>query len=614
MCGICGFVGPRNEQLLLRMRDLLKHRGPDEAGEYQDDLCSLGHRRLAIIDLETGQQPMSNERGNVWIVLNGEIFNHEDLRRELQAAGHQFRSQRSDTETVLHAYEEWEQDCAQRLRGQFGFAVWDASKQRLMLARDHFGIVPLYYAQVGERLYFASEVKSLLACPDIRREIDHEALDMYLTFRYIPGPHTALAAIKNVSPSEWLVWEEGKIHREKYWRLQWEGPRQEVDREEAATRVRTAVEEAVRIRLMSDVPLGIFLSGGLDSTFVTAAAQKVSAEPVHTFSIIFPEDRHDESRYSRLVAEQLGTVHHEIPVGSFDTLDVLDDLAWFLDLPMADAAVANIYLMAKATKPHATVVLSGDGGDEVFGGYKKYRIFSLAHYFRSLGGVPGLERLVPPGRIRRAVHFWDRIHDPAQAYVSLYSCFTPEQKRRLYSGPMAEVWDDNRRSTAVCEPFLNAEGTPFFHRIQAFDLHSVVPDDFLLKADRGCMAFAVEGRVPYLDHLLVQQVFQLPPHLKIRWGQTKVILRAAQEGLVPDVIRRRRKRGFGTALWSWLENSSPEERYRIVGLEALEEMRLWNMDEVRRLLATRRVGWYARWQAAIFLFLSLWWRHVLKAV
>ena len=595
------------------MGDMLAHRGPDGAGIYEDDLCSLGHRRLHITDTATCRQPLANETEDAWIVFDGEIYNHGDLRRELEALGHEFRAADSDAETIIHAYEEWGTQCPQRLRGQFAFAIWDARDQRLFLARDRFGIKPLYYARIGDRLLFASETKSLLTCPEVPRRLDYEALDQYLTFRYIPSPLTALQDIKSVRPAEWLLWERGKLTTDRYWRLRWEGPRQPVRSQEAAERVLELLEEAVRLRSMSAGPLGIYLSGGLDSTFITATAQRISTQPVHTFSIVFPGQRHDESSYSRCAAEQLRTEHHEIALDPSSTLQVLGQVAWHLDQPIADAAPRNIYLMAKATKPFASVVLSGTGGDEVFGGFKKYRIFSLVNYFRFLGGVPGLERLAPEGRLRRALRLWTSLRDPARAYTALYGCFTPSQKRRLYLGPLAEIWDRDERSAAVCAPFLNDHDTPFFHRIMAFDLHSLTPDNLLVAADRAGMACGVAGRMPYLDHELVEGVFQLPPQLKICAWRNKIIMRRAQRGIVPEAIRRRRKAGFSNPLQSWFQNSSPEERWRVMDLDALAEMEVWDIDEVKRLLSGKP-NWYLQWQASILLSLSLWWRHALRAV
>ena len=385
MCGICGMVGGPDERVLDRMISAIRHRGPDGQGRYMDDTAALGHTRLSIIDVAGGHQPMSNEDGSLHIVFNGEIYNHLDLRRELQGKGHKFKT-RCDTEAIIHLYEEVGERCPERLRGMFAFAIWDSKSRSLFLARDRIGIKPLFIAWCGDTFIFGSELKAILCHPDVKREIDEDALDDYLTMMYVPAPRTILRGIRKLQPGHSVTVEGGRETIRRYWELP-RGPASErAAGPNAIDEMRQRLRESVRMRLMSEVPLGAYLSGGLDSSLVVALMSEASEEPVNTFSVGFAEKGFDERPYARAVAERFGTAHRELLV-RHDSLELLPRIIWHLDEPVADPAVIPTYLMAELTKEHVTVVLTGEGADELFAGYSHYKIFTWGDRLKWL--MPG---------------------------------------------------------------------------------------------------------------------------------------------------------------------------------------------------------------------------------
>jgi asparagine synthase (glutamine-hydrolysing) len=564
MCGIAGYVNlearrPADQPLLERMTRTLVHRGPDEEGYRVEGPVALGIRRLRIIDLPGGRQPVTNEDGTVSIVFNGEIYNYRELRHRLEGR-HAFKT-RSDTEVIVHLYEELGPDCVRSLRGMFAFALWDAPRRRLLLARDHLGKKPLYYAWTGETLWFGSEVKALLASPAVGRSLDLTALDDYLALGYVPGSQSIFREIRKLPPGSTLQVDDGAVALRRYWRLDWTptGPR---DERAALDGLRERLEDSVRLRLIADVPLGAFLSGGVDSTTVVWLMREALSEPVKTFSIGFEEARFDELPYAREVAHALGTEHYEEVVKP-DALSLLPRLVEHFDEPFGDASAIPTYLVSRLAREHVTVALSGDGGDEAFAGYDRYRKAYLLGKIRPLLlGAPGarlaagLARFLPV-----AARHADRLSGaltraalPAlQRYTAMVGLCTPEVRAALASGsPTASRPHDI--PSAIEQAWRDAARLDPIRRMQAVDTESYLPDDILVKVDRASMAVSLEARAPLLDHTLVQYLASLPTSLKVRNGQTKWILRRFLGGRVPPAVLTRPKQGFAVPLARWLRS------------------------------------------------------------
>ncbi len=460
MCGICGTVyrdqeRTVDENVLQQMSSLLSHRGPDDSGIYLKGNVGLAHRRLSIIDLTpAGHQPMPNEDESVWIVFNGEIYNYQDIRRELLVRGHRFRSN-TDTETIIHLYEDKGEDCVQDLRGMFAFAIWDAKKRRLFCARDRVGKKPFVYAHTGEGLFFASEIKSLLACSSLDKKIDYSALHHYLTYQYVPSPLSIFATIKKLPPGHMLIYEDDTLTIKRYWNLSYRNKLRLPSLEDYGKRLEELFEEAVRIRLRSDVPLGAFLSGGIDSSLVVAMMQRLMNQPVKTFSIGFKEEAYDELAFARMVAQQYHTDHHEFVVKP-DALDILPKLVWHYNEPFADSSAIPTYYVPKMTREHVTVALNGDGGDESFAGYERYVADKLADYYRYVppfirDGIfqKVIDRLPYSTNrksfVRRLKRFIKGISEvPERRYVRWICFFDNEMKRDLYTTSFHELTQRHR--------------------------------------------------------------------------------------------------------------------------------------------------------------------------
>ncbi len=545
------------------MNVTLRHRGPDSEGVYIADGIGLAMRRLAVIDLVTGDQPMSNEDGSVWIVFNGEIYNYSSLRPILEAKGHTFRTQ-GDTEVVLHLYEEYGQGCVKHLRGMFALAVWDARTRRLFLARDRVGKKPLYYAVQDGTLLFGSELKSLLPAIAGHPQLNLMAIHHYLTLQYIPDPLTIFHEIHKLPPGHWLTWQDGQITLERYWDLVYE-PRLGVAVGSQLEELQHAIREAVRIRLMSDVPLGAWLSGGLDSAIVVGLMASQMAEPVKTFSIGFSEKAFSELDAARRVAEHFGTDHHEFVVTP-RVAEVLPALVWHCDEPLADPAALPTWYLARHTRQHVTVALNGDGGDEAFAGYQRYYADALAdlyglvpnllrqkvldpvwHKFPESGTQP-LERnwLAALRRLSQAACL------PREASILRWgSYFTEAGKYALYTDDMAQAVAGLDSVAFLSDVFCQAPAYTRLDRTLYADVHTYLPGALLVKADRMSMAHSLEVRSPLLDHHVMELAAGLPQNWKVRGWTTKRFLRQAFVDLVPVDTRRRGKQGFAVPLGVW---------------------------------------------------------------
>lgn len=580
--------------VLRRMNRSLRHRGPDEEGYHEAPHVALAMCRLRVIDPGGGSQPVTNEDGGVWLVYNGEVYNFRELRAELVARGHRFRT-RSDTEVVVHAYEAFGLDCVRRLRGMFAFALWDARAQRLVLARDRLGIKPLYYWRRGERVAFASELKSLLQLPEVPREPDPEALDLYLTYGYVPSPRTAFRGIRKLPPGHVLVLDRSGLWVERYWDfVPAERPSESLPA--YVDELRERLRSAVRSHLVSDVPVGAFLSGGLDSSTVVAMMSLEGGHPVRTFSIGFREGRFDELPYARMVAERYATEHRELVVEP-EAAGQLPELLAHFDEPFGDSSAIPTYLVSELARGHVTVVLTGDGGDEVFCGYEWQRRYEL---LKPLYRLPeavraralGLARFVPAGPWRQRLTglLADVSLSPAEGYLRRMTLFDASRRRELYHEDLHRALDGHDSLEALRAWLEALPDADFRNRMLYADTHFYCPEDCLAKVDRMTMAWSLEARVPLLDHELVEFMATVPPQWKLRGLTSKYLLRRAVGDLLPPALLRKRKQGFSVPVGPWLRG--PLHQWaRDLLLDARATGRGWlRADAVRRLLDEHRQG------------------------
>jgi len=565
VCGICGKLNLDGTQPPVTQADIhamcrpIIHRGPDDEGIYADGVAGIGIRRLSIIDLKTGGQPIHNEDRTIWTVVNGELYNFRRLRRDLESRGHRFYTN-SDTEVVSHLYEEYGTDFPRRINGMFGIALWDCRTRTLVLARDRLGIKPLHFACDGKTLLFGSELKSMLAA-GMDREIDPRALGDYLSYNYIPAPRTIYRAASKVEPGHMLIARNGTVRLQRYWDIPTEadpaGCRSE---DEYCEMIRETLKTSIRRRLMSDVPLGVFLSGGVDSAATVALASEVSSEPIRTFTIDFGEKSFSEVDNARLVAQRYGTIHRERVV-EMRPLEVLPVLSHLLDEPFADSSVIPTYYVSKMAREDVTVALGGDGGDELFAGYHTYTAGRLNALYRRLPAL--LSRRAVPWIVRRLPvshkkDSWDfkakkfvqgALNDPARAHFMWKVIFDEQQKRALCpwaASAGGEAFD------AMARHFERYAALDNLRQWQFVDTKVYLPDDILTKVDRMTMGNSLEGRVPFLDHEFVEMVARIPSHLKMKWLTKKYILKRAMENHLPHEVLFGTKKGFSVPMARWL--------------------------------------------------------------
>ncbi|GAA0374323.1 asparagine synthase (glutamine-hydrolyzing) [Microbispora corallina] len=600
MCGIAGTASTLvpDPDLVRRMCNVIVHRGPDGAGYHDDQHASLGMRRLAIIDVATGDQPVRNEDGSVVAVFNGEIYNYPQLRRELVAKGHRLRG-RGDSETLVHLYEEHGTDLVHHLRGMFAFAIWDRTRQRLILARDRVGKKPLYWRADGTTIHFASELKSLAQDPRMSRDIDLVALHHYLTYQYVPAPWSIYEGVQKLSPGHILIWERGKVTVRRYWSLD-RTARKPVDQREAEEQLRELLLEATRIRMVSERPIGAFLSGGIDSSAVVAAMAMQSSEPVKTFCIGFEDSRYDERGKARMVAERYGTDHHELVV-SAELLDILPRLAWHFDEPFADSSAIPSFYVAQLSRKHVTVVLNGDGGDESFGGYQRYALMNQA------GRIPALPRPLAAMSTRTGDLIIRRSHSrsfsrrlgrlmrfaaqqPSRRYAGLMSCFTSEQKAEIYGDALRDRLTDTDSHLLLDAIYRDSSAGTDLGRILDVDVMSYLPGDLLVKVDITTMANSLEARSPFLDQRLMEWAAALPPKLHVRGGRTKMLLKRAVASWLPPELLDYPKRGFGVPLAAWLRGELRDLAHDVLTDDTARGRGLFRPEVVRDLLSGHAAG------------------------
>lgn len=613
MCGIIGIVsapGGRPPELGIgqAMNAAIIHRGPDDDGFFCDSRALLGMRRLSIIDIGGGHQPMHNADGSVQLVFNGEIYNYRELRDELIARGHAFYSQ-SDSEVIVQAYEAWGEACFERLNGMFAIALWDSRKQTLLLARDRFGEKPLYLADLGDRLAFASELKSLLAIPGFRAELDREALRGYVAFGYVPSPHCILQGVRKLEPAHFMRYVDGRCTTERYYHLDFT-PKTTLDEREAKEELAHLLDQAVSSRLVSDVPFGAFLSGGLDSSVVVALMARHMSQPVKTFSIGFHEAEFNEMDDARRVARHLGTEHHDLVVEP-DAVALLHELVWHLDEPFADASALPTYLVSKLAREHVKMALSGDGGDEAFAGYGRYLKYLKAERLGLLkplaAGVAHAAAPFLPARHRRRLR---RIGESLRLrfpdnYLSVVALTRADHANAL-------LGDEARHYRALAVDTATLPADPL-DRILAIDFASYLPDDILVKVDRMTMAHSLESRAPLLDHRLVDFAAKLPMTMRIHDGRGKHLLReVAARWLPPDVLAKK-KQGFAVPLAAWFRGPLRELAADLFASRAFRERGLVDAGTAERCLREHVAGVDLSEPLWLVVCLELWARRYLDA-
>ena len=620
MCGIAGRFNfdprrPVDRDVLVAMTDAVAHRGPDASGYYSAPGIGLGHRRLSIIDLSTGDQPLTNEDGTVWVVFNGEIYNFAEVRAELASAGHRFRTS-SDTEVIVHGYEQWGERCVDRFRGMFAFALWDANARRLMLARDRLGVKPLYYAEVpGRGVVFGSELKSLLEDPDVPREWRPDAIDAFLTLLYIPAPHTIYRGVRKLPPAHVLIAERGRVRTSRYWDLSFTGDGDARREDDYLEQLDALLAESVALRQISDVPLGAFLSGGIDSTTVVAYMRQTSDRPPVTISVGFDHAAYDEVAHAETVARHLGCEFHARQA-SPDVAALLPRLAWHFDEPFADSSAVPTYYVSKAARELVTVALSGDGGDELWAGYARHRVERWEQRARrALGPASAaagwIARALPRSvKGARALRHLAASPDQAYALKHGYGMFEPDAKARLYTGDFASSVAGSDPFAAFRDVYRRCESADPLDRALYVDVHTYMVDDILTKVDRMSMAVSLEAREPLLDHRLLEFAASVPASLKLKDGRSKYLLRRLLDRRVPASILQRGKRGFEAPIGEWLRGPLAPMADDLLLDGRLRDRGVFDAREVARLWTDHKDGRsdhrHRLWQ---LIMLELWFRQ-----
>jgi asparagine synthase (glutamine-hydrolysing) len=625
MCGICGAVNwrpnaPIDKSLLRYMNGLIAHRGPDDEGYYVDEHAGLAMRRLSIIDLVTGNQPVTNEDKSVWLVFNGEIYNYKSIHDKLLSKGHRFKT-KSDTEVIVHAYEEYGVNCPERFNGMFAYALWDRSRKLLLIARDHVGIKPLYYWTDGQEIVFGSELKCVIAHPSVPREIDFSALDQFLTLEYIPSPRTIFKDVKKLPAGHRLIFENGNLKIEQYWDVPFiDTPKDEKTCVEMLTDL---IDDSVNLQLMSDVPLGAFLSGGIDSSTVVAAMSQSSNSPVKTFSIGFDDATYNELPYARAVAARYNTEHHE-EILEPDIATLAEKLVNQLDEPFGDFSIFPTYLVSKVAREKVKVVLSGDGGDELFGGYETYIAQDYDRLYQWLPSrirrsyLPALMALVPPrpekkGLINKTKRFVEGAALPSSLQHTRWMMFMTEaDKSELYKPEFYTSLNGDSPS-AVMERYFRrmAQADPLAQQ-QYVDIKTYLVDDILTKVDRMSMAVSLEARVPLLDYRIVEFAVNLPAHMKLYRGQTKRILRQAMAARLPEEVLNKPKQGFSIPLKNWLRGPLKPMMSDLLSERSVRDRGYFESDTVTRWVREHLEGVdnhsHRLWSLMVF---ELWHRQTM---
>ncbi len=602
--------------VLKSMTDALRHRGPDDEGFHIVSNVGMGFRRLSIIDLAGGHQPMSNEDGSVWIVFNGEIYNFRSLREELEKAGHRFTT-RSDTESILHAYEEWSEQCLQKFIGMFAFVIWDPKKRKLFAARDRLGIKPLNYYVDDRALIVCSELKSLLRYPQFDPSVDYDAIDQYFTYGVIPAPRTIYRRARKLPPAHYLTWQNGRLALHRYWGIT-PGDQARLSESQYLDRLDELISDSVKIRLISDVPLGAFLSGGIDSSMIVAMMSKVPGQSVKTFSVGFEDEKFDERKYARKVAEKFHTDHTEY-VAKYNIAEDAPKIMANFDEPFFDSSAIPTYYVSRMARQAVTVCLSGDGGDELFAGYDHYpralRNESIArimpNWFRK--ALRSTARALPFGVKGRNTLYTHTLVGPGLFVQGTIGQTFDLVKESLYSDYLKDAIDPSARYSALCDLFGRYRRHGSLSKMLFADLQTYLPNDILTKVDRTSMLASLEARVPFLDHRLVEFVSGMPPQLKYHGGVRKYILRKLAVRYLPPEITNRPKRGFAVPLHLWLKRDLKGTALDLLTSQRFRERGLFDGKIVNRFLRSTFEGRGRYYHLVWLLFcLELWFTELEK--
>jgi len=602
MCGIHGLIHldgqPVHPPMLSAMGRITQHRGPDDEGMHIDGNAGIAMRRLSIIDIEGGHQPLSNRDGSLWLVCNGEIYNYRELRAELLAKGHHFKTA-SDSEVMLHGYAEYGDDFVLRLNGMFDFALWDTRRRRLLIGRDRLGVKPLYVAQDGKRLAFATEAKALLQLPGMRAELNRDVLPDYLHLGYVPAPHSIFKGIRKLPPATLLAVENGQVKQWRYWQLSPKVDKRPSDAE-WVQRVREGIDRAVHMQMVSDVPIGAFLSGGVDSSAVVASMARHSSGPIRTYAIGFEggaaEQLYNELPYARRVAELFKTQHQEIVVKP-DVVGLLPKLVWHMDEPVSDSAFVTTYLVSEFARRDVKVILSGVGGDELFGGYRRYL---GGHYAARYAGLPGWARRMASGVAAKLPadrhNKWLNVARLAKGFIASAEMDADER----YRSYLQVLSRDAVASLLLAQPpagndalsaaFAGAGQEDEINRLFAVDAETQLPDDLLMLTDKMSMAVSLECRVPLLDHELVELAASIPGPAKMRGGELKHLMKAALAADLPADILHRKKRGFGTPMGAWLKRELAPMLHELLSPATVRQRGLFDPAAVQTLLADHQAN------------------------
>jgi asparagine synthase (glutamine-hydrolysing) len=621
MCGICGKLNfdvakPVEPSLLRQMLGVIQHRGPDGGGEYYSGPVGLGHRRLSIIDLNTGDQPMSNEDGTVWVVYNGEIYNFRELRAELRAKGHRFKSE-SDTEVIVHMYEEMGDACVVRFRGMFSFALWDDARKHLLLARDRVGVKPLYYVDTGRSLLFGSEIKSLLVDPEVERRLNSRIVDRFLTYYYAPGRETLLEGIHKLDPGHYLTVDSGRVSIQEYWDLHFDSHPSADGFDGAVKSLRELLRRTVTDHMISDVPVGVLLSGGIDSTGVLRYAVEGSKQLIHTFTMGFDGAQfQDERPFARLAAERYGTVHHEMTLTAGEFRDFLPSYVWHMEEPVCEPPAVALFFVAQLARENSVkVLLSGEGGDEAFGGYPEYRnLLFLERLKRRFGGSRDLLRAgfdaAGAAGYKRLRRYADLVAPALQEYYfsRTASPYTPfnRRKRELYTQKFSAAISRSEPSDVTRNLFSRVKGQPLLNQMLYVDTKSWLPDDLLVKADKMTMATSIELRVPLLDHQVLEFAARLPVDYKVKGFELKRVLKAALSDSVPAEILKRKKTGFPVPYEHWMRNELRDFIFDTILAKGAFSASYFSRSEVRAILEAYQRGERLAKEVFSLLVLELW--------
>ena len=611
------------------MMQAIVHRGPDDHGQYESEFklnspyepfpgIALGFRRLSIIDLEAGRQPMSNEDGTVWVIFNGEIYNYETLRRRLEGNGHRFQTN-SDTETIVHLYEDHGEDFPKYLNGMFSIAVWDQTRRKLILARDRVGQKPLYFHREQSRVVFASELKSILQVPGVTRELDYGSVDEYLTYQYVPYPNTIFKGIAKLPPGHVATFQDGKFNQHPYWSPEFQS-QENIAPEKAREQLAELLESSVKMRMRSDVPLGSFLSGGVDSSLIVALMQKNSTQQIKTFSIGFPVKSYDETAFAQQAAKFIGTDHHEFQVTP-NAVEILPKLVWHYDEPFADSSAIPTWYVSKLTREQVTVSLSGDGGDELFAGYPRYKALSIGQFVDRLGPIrsilaskllqklPGSAK--QKGFIRRLKRFGAALNKShLERYLDWICIFNEDRRADLYTDDFFSQLPNSDPINFLKVANLNVNKRDLISAISLTDLQTYLTCDLMTKVDIASMAHSLEVRQPFLDHRVIEFAAKLPLKYKFRRGVGKLILRDTFQELLPKEIWSRKKMGFGVPLDHWFRSELKEMSHDILLDQRTIDRNLFRREAIETLLDehSKEVFDHA-YRLWSLLFFELWMRE-----